>query len=243
MQRAASHEGNLRLAGVTSEGAVEELLCPTHKTLAVARHPMWFHAIAEPPHAPHHDENDHKPYVFHSYSIADGAPAGASGLKSGATLGGVGFDCFRARMGLVMLLADSFEDPARARVIYMAAGGLVLIAILVIAGTVWWWRSAAVEHSSLGPLEVMGTRSWSKGDFSDRRNRLDSVRPDGAEPGDTSLIVTDPVDLLETDRTRPLDFDDLVGSAEDDDWKSDEPVVTRGRAPMDPLLRPKSSDY
>lgn len=148
-------------------------------------------------------------------------------------------------MTAVMLLADSFEDPERARVIYMAAGGLVLIALLVIAGTVWWWRSATVEHPSLGPLEVMGTRSWSKADFASRQNSLDAVRPDGAEPGDASLIVPDPVDLLETDRTRPLDFDDLAGDPEEeDDWRTEQvrraaPVPSRSRVPMDPLLRGK----
>lgn len=161
-----------------------------------------------------------------------------------------------------MLLADSFQDPERARVIYMAAGGLVLIALLVIAGTVWWWRSAAVEHPSLGPLEVMGTRSWWNGDDTTRREIVDSVRPIGAEPGDTSLIVPDPVDLLETDRTRPIGFDDLLADEEnDDDWKhedrkggapkigapkigapKDTRTITTRTVPMDPLLRP-NDDY
>ncbi len=151
------------------------------------------------------------------------------------------------------LLAANFEDPERARVIYLAAGGLVLVALLVIAGTVWWWRSAAVEHPALGPLEVMGTKSWWNGDETDRLNRLDSVRPDGAEPGDTSLVVPDPVDLLDDYRTRPLDFDDLVGVPEDDDWRADErrrdavvprrsSAPSRSSAPMDPLMR-SNDDY
>lgn len=146
------------------------------------------------------------------------------------------------------LLAANFEDPERARVIYLAAGGLVLVALLVVAGTVWWWRSAAVEHPSLGPLEVMGSKSWWKGDESDRVNRLDSVRPDGAEPGDTSLIVADPVDLLDSDRTRPMDFDDLVGlPEEEEDWRDadarpDAPIPIRSRVPMDPLMR-SNDDY
>ncbi|MEQ1873453.1 MAG: hypothetical protein ABL953_06975 [Ilumatobacteraceae bacterium] len=173
-------------------------------------------------------------------------------------------------MAAMMLLADSFEDPERARTIYLAAGGLVLVALLVIAGTVWWWRSAAVEHPALGPLEVMGTKSWWKSDHSDRRDRLESVRPDGAEPGDTSLIVPDPVDLLDDDRTRPLDFDDLAGAFDSkDDWRSDDvpevanvrddrevrepweareprevrPVRSRPNLPMDPLLGRQSDDY
>ena len=168
-------------------------------------------------------------------------------------------------MAPVTLLAANFEDPQHARIIYLAAGGLVLIAVFVIVGTVWWWRSVAVEHPSLGPLEVMGTKSWWKGDHSTRQDVLDSVRPDGAEPGDTSLIVPDPVDLLEMDRTRPLDFDDLLEGPELDEWRrvrSDDPIddpidehavddrrvaakpVRRApRVPMDPLLQRKSDDY
>ncbi len=169
-----------------------------------------------------------------------------------------------------MLLAANFEDPENARIIYLAAGGLMLIAVLVIIGTVWWWRSVAVEHPSLGPLEVMGTKSWFKGDHNTRQDVLDSVRPDGAEPGDTSLIVPDPVDLLEMDRTRPLDFDDLLDDPALDAWRNgpsddpiddlpidvpldDLPVVARRvaakpvkrapRVPMDPLLQRKSDDY
>ena len=148
------------------------------------------------------------------------------------------------------LLAANFEDPERARVIYLAAGGLVVVALLVVVGTVWWWRSAAVEHPSLGPLEVMGSKSWWKGDESDRLNRLESVRPDGAEPGDMSLIVPDPVDLLDTDRTRPIDFDDLVGLPEEEaaeDWRRsdirrDVPVPIRSRVLIDPLMR-SNDDY
>ncbi len=138
--------------------------------------------------------------------------------------GGVGMGRFRARMVPVMLLADSFEDPEHARIIYLAAGGLVVVALLVVFGTVWWWRTAAVEHPALGPLEVMGTKSFLGGDHSERRSRLDSVRPDGAEPGDESMVVPDPVDLLEADRTRPLDFDDLLAPADEevDDEREDE---------------------
>lgn len=196
------------------------------------------------------------------YSMADWGWAGAAG--------GVGIGHFRARMASMTLLAASFEDPEHARLIYLAAGGLVLVAVLVIVGTVWWWRSAAVEHPSLAPLEVMSSKSFWKGDHDDRRNRLDSVRPDGAEPGDTSLIVPDPVDFLDADRTRPIDFDDLRDVPEpdneaeaeaegDDDWRTTPlrraprrkvvrevrraaPVPDRSRVPMDPLLR-NPDDY
>ncbi|MBI4883001.1 MAG: hypothetical protein HY826_02990 [Actinobacteria bacterium] len=144
----------------------------------------------------------------------------------------MGIRLVRARMAGVMLLAESFEDPERARVIYLAAGGLVVVALLLIAGTVWWWRSAAVEHPALAPLEVMSSKSWWKGDHRARSQHLDSVRPDGAQPGDSSLVVPDPVDLRSVEHDDPLDFDDL---------REPEPEVTKATArvsaPMDPLLR------
>lgn len=157
--------------------------------------------------------------------------------------GGVGFLQVHARMTPVNLLAAQFEDPENARLIYLAAGGLVVVAILVVVGTVWWWRSAAVEHPSLGPLEVMGSRSWAKADDVERQQELDAVRPQGATQDDTSLIVPDPVDLLEADRERPIDFDDLAGDPEDDEWRQDtRPVRRPARVPMDPLLR-GNDDY
>jgi hypothetical protein len=138
-------------------------------------------------------------------------------------------------MVAVMVLADSFEDPERARVIYLAAGGLVVVALLLIAGTVWWWRSAAVEHPALAPLEVMSGKSWWKGDHRARRQDLDSVRPDGAQPGDGSLVVPDPVDLRRVEHDDPLDFDDLR-EPELEDTKA-MVATARPAAPMDPLLR------
>ena len=59
-----------------------------------------------------------------------------------------------------VLAAADFTDPGNARVILMAAGGLVALAVLLSLGTVWWWRTSKVEHPALGPLEVMSSRRW-----------------------------------------------------------------------------------
>ena len=37
-----------------------------------------------------------------------------------------------------LLGAERFEDPENARTILLMAGGLVLLAVLVSVGTVWW---------------------------------------------------------------------------------------------------------
>lgn len=105
--------------------------------------------------------------------------------------------------------AERFEDPENARTILLMAGGLVVLAVLVAAGTVWWWRSTKVEHPALGPLEVMGARSWWKGDYSTRRRRLDAARPAG-EPIDGEAVAADAVDLDAVRRGSPPQFDDLA---------------------------------
>lgn len=110
-----------------------------------------------------------------------------------------------------MLAAERFEDPENARVILLSAAGLVLVAVLVGAGTFWWWRSSRVEHPALGPLEVMGSRSFSKGDYTSRRRRLEAARPAGAEPADASAApVGEPVDLRAAAAGVPPQFDDLA---------------------------------
>lgn len=110
-----------------------------------------------------------------------------------------------------MLAAERFEDPENARVILLSAAGLVLVAVLVAAGTFWWWRSSRVEHPALGPLEVMGSRSFSKGDYTSRRRRLEAARPAGAEPADASAApVGEPVDLRAAAAGVPPQFDDLA---------------------------------
>lgn len=115
-----------------------------------------------------------------------------------------------ATVGFV-LLADTFDDPENARIILLSAVGLVVLGLLIAAGTVWWWRSSEVEHPALGPLEVMGSRSWWKGDYALRRRRLEAARPDGAEPVDPlTTSPSEPVDLEAAALASPREFDDLL---------------------------------
>ena len=109
-----------------------------------------------------------------------------------------------------VLAAGTFNDPENARIIWLMAGGLLALGVLVALGTIWWWRSSRVEHPALGPLEVMGSRSWWKGDYSTRRRSLEAARPTGAEPAGASARMTgDPVDLEAAALASPSHFDDL----------------------------------
>jgi len=115
-----------------------------------------------------------------------------------------------ATVGFV-LLADTFDDPENARTILLSAAGLAVLGLLIAAGTVWWWRGSEVEHPALGPLEVMSSRSWWKGDYTLRRRRLEAARPEGAEPiNPTATSTSAPVDLEAAALASPREFDDLL---------------------------------
>ncbi len=107
--------------------------------------------------------------------------------------------------------SGTFEDPQNARIIYLAVGGLLLLAVLLGVGTWWWWRNAKVEHPVLAPLEVMSTRKFEKSDFTEQRRQLDDVRLPGADLDEGVSPRAEPVDLgLVLEREDPPHFDDLV---------------------------------
>ena len=74
------------------------------------------------------------------------------------------------------MIAAQFTDPENARIIFFAAGGLLVIAIGVVVATIVWWRSSGIEPTALAPLEVMSTRSWWDGDEDTRREQVEAVR-------------------------------------------------------------------
>lgn len=111
--------------------------------------------------------------------------------------------------GLGLVADGSFEDPANARIIQLAALGLFVIAVLLGVGTWWWWKQSKVEHPALGPLEVMGTKRWWKSDFTERRRALEAVRP--AHEDDEVAEAPVPLDLDQVlTRDDPHSFDDLL---------------------------------
>lgn len=143
------------------------------------------------------------------------AVGGACGIgRSRATLCAVMVvAAARGHVGAVnsALTAETFNDPENARIILLMAGGLLLLGVLVAVGTFWWWRASRVEHPALGPLEMMGSRSWWRDDYSTRRRRLEASRPTGAEPaGSSASRSSEPVDLEAAALASPSPFDDLV---------------------------------
>jgi len=110
-----------------------------------------------------------------------------------------------SRIGV--LAASDFTDPEHERLIYLAAGGLALLGVLLTVVTVVWWRGTKGEHAALAPLEVMGDRSWNKLTHVEQTRRLETVRT--RTDGDVEPAAADPVDLDEALRSFQPGFDDL----------------------------------
>jgi hypothetical protein len=111
------------------------------------------------------------------------------------------------RRALAGLVGGDFSDPTNERIIYLSAAGLVIVGLLLLLGTIVWWRRGRQEHPALAPLEVMGRRAWEKAPEGDRRRRLDHVRLAGA--GATEKARAEPLDLQALVRSTPQAFDDL----------------------------------
>ena len=115
-----------------------------------------------------------------------------------------------------VVLGGDFSDPTNERLIYLSAAGLVLVGLLLLIGTILWWRRGRQEHPALAPLELMGARSWMKAPEGDRRRRLNQVRVAGAGGAASERIVGEPIDLRARNRDMPAAFDDLREPGEAD---------------------------
>lgn len=121
------------------------------------------------------------------------------------------------RRGLGVVGSD-FSDPTNERLIYLSAVGLVLVGVLLLIGTIVWWRRGRQEHPSLAPLEVLGSRTWTKASEGDRRRKLDQVRVGGSAVVEDEIVRPEPVDLRELLRSMPQAFDDLRDPGTDEPW-------------------------
>ncbi len=70
---------------------------------------------------------------------------------------------------------------------------LVVIGIAMICTAVWLVRATRSDSRSLGPLEVMGDRSWRRRDAAARSRTLDAARPEDAPPP-APILARDPDD-------------------------------------------------
>lgn len=110
--------------------------------------------------------------------------------------------------GAQVLAVELTESEASLRV-YLAAGGLVILGLVLLLLTIWWWRSTRPESAVLGPLEVMSERRFARAHDSDRRRMIDGHRPQGALALEGAASAPVPVDLGSLVRDHPIDFGDL----------------------------------
>jgi hypothetical protein len=73
-------------------------------------------------------------------------------------------------------------DPEGTRTVLAIVALLVVMGLGLIMLAVWLRRSTRPDPEFLAPLELMGERSWRRGDPVWQRRRLDQVRPADAEP-------------------------------------------------------------
>lgn len=116
-----------------------------------------------------------------------------------------------ARAGV---LADSINDADSTRKVYILAAGLAALGIVLIAMTVWFWRSTRHDPELLAPLETMGSRRFRKMDDGSKRQLLDAVRPADAKPMRWGVVrgsaTAEPeVDLSAIRRAAVSGYDDL----------------------------------
>jgi hypothetical protein len=80
--------------------------------------------------------------------------------------------------------------------------GLIVIAIVLMVLTRWFWRATRPEPESLARLEVMSTKRWLDDDYDGRRNQLSKAREfkGGDGPIATDLVPQEPRGSIRVDR-------------------------------------------
>lgn len=79
-------------------------------------------------------------------------------------------------------ILSSIGDPDGTRTVTSIIVLLIAIGLALILLAVWIHRTTRPDPDLLAPLEIMGERSWRRGDPVWQRRRLDEVRPRGAKP-------------------------------------------------------------
>ena len=136
------------------------------------------------------------------------------------------------------LLADSANDPDSTRKVYMLAGGLAVLGLVLIAITVWFWRNTRHDPELLGPLEAMGARKFSRLDSRSQLQLLDSVRPADAETlrGNTGVgdsAPSEPINLKFAKSSVAAGYDDLRDDAAANDAAANDAAADDADAAVD----------
>jgi hypothetical protein len=124
----------------------------------------------------------------------------------------------------VALVAADIGDPDSTRTVVAIIALLVVLGLALVMLAFWLRRTTRPDPDLLAPLEVMGERSWRRGDPVWQRRRLDEVRPEGAIPLKKAAL---PPRLDESFDAGPS------GSGFDDLRREEEPVSAAAAEPDD----------
>ena len=119
--------------------------------------------------------------------------------------------------------------------VLLLVGALLVLGVAMVAVTVWLVRSTRTDHVALGPLEVMGDRSFRRADEGLRTTRLTTARPDGAPDPAPIVPLDEAEDPVPVDAPVPVDDD---ATAEPARGRVAEPVPVErlaDPAPVEPI--------
>lgn len=123
-------------------------------------------------------------------------------------------------------MATAIGDPDSTRTVLAIIALLVVLGIALVMLAFWLRRQTRPDPELLAPLELMGRRSWRRGDPVWQRRRLDDVRPPQAVPL-TRASAPPHFDESFDDGPTGAGFDDLHHDAPSTDGDDDpEPAHT-----------------
>jgi hypothetical protein len=139
----------------------------------------------------------------------------------------------------------AFTDPHNARLLWISAGGLFAVGVLLTVGTILWWRRAGNEHPALAKLETMRLARRPRPTTASPAATGGAAGSGGGEAGST-VDESPPIELGDHP-SGPVDVPDESGDA-DVTAAGEHPAAGAGAAEaraaaesapgIDPLLRP-----
>lgn len=100
---------------------------------------------------------------------------------------------------------DVVGDPSNQRIVGAIVVALLVLGVVVVGVTVWFWRSTRPEPAALGPLEEMSRRRFRRLPDHTRKERLDAVRGISTDAVTSDVAVTSTESAGTRDDTRPID--------------------------------------
>lgn len=133
-------------------------------------------------------------------------------------------------ISFAFLLPEVGAEPvlaSTARVVALLAGALTLVGILLMIVAIRLLRDTRTDPAALGPLEVIGDRSFRRADTDRRAEVLAKARPDGAEPAGGGLLLAEESHPPEQAANDWSPADEVAAEDEEHESVADEDVTNQ----------------